>query len=460
VRIKWKPQYLPKLAEGLFQFEGHPFILYPYQAEFMLDPAHFRIVMKARQLGMSWVIALEGLLFALTHPYVTVLFISSGEEAAKRVLNYVYSFLHSMPFPAQLLNHSMTECRFTNQSRIVSLPNNDRTVRGYRAHKIYLDEFAALMNDKEIIAAIQPSISRGGDMTILSSPRGRANQFWDIWDNPDSGYSRHQIEWWKCPDVAYRTMIKLMQKTMLDLDFRQEYCCDPSVSDMAFFTRELLREVVNPQAQYRTRLDTQNQVVMGVDFGKRVSSTAVTIAERCPDKVRIRFQAELRNMPYDFEAGAKATQLRKIADWNDAFNVDEINIDATGVGVRLEEDMRRLFGAKVESVIFSSKNKEIMITNLKILCEKQGIELVDDLEFIAQLLALEKDVTPSGNIRYKHIKGKKDDRVWSAALAVKDMVNADTSGGYVLGDETYVVGVNKHLDTLEPISAPQNIILI
>jgi phage FluMu gp28-like protein len=319
------------------------------------------------------------------------------------------------------------------------------------------------MNDTEILAAVQPSISRGGDMTILSTPRGRANRFWDVWDDPSAGYSKHRISWQECPDVNYKDMIKLMRRTMLDLDFRQEYCCDPSISDMAFFTRELLAAIINHEAYYLEHLETKNRVVMGVDFGKRVSSTAITIAELCEDRVRIRLQEELRNMPYDFEVGEKCSQLQRISAVNDAFNVDEINIDATGVGVRLEEDMRRRFGAKVEPVIFTLKTKEILITNLRILCEKRGIELVNDEEFIAQLLALEKDVTPSGNIRYKHVKGKKDDRVWSAALAVKDMLSADIEGGAVLGSDAAHVAVNRHLDSREPYrgeSALRHAILI
>lgn len=456
--MKISKSKIPRLAELLFKFEGSPISLYPYQKNFLLDDSHFRIVMKARQLGMSWIIALEGLLTALTRPYQTVLYVSSGEEAAKRVLQYVYSFIYGMPIRPRMLTRSLTECRFLNQSRIVSLPNNDRTVRGYRAHKVYCDEFAALMNDNEILSAIQPSISRGGDMTILSTPRGRANRFWDVWDDDDSGYTRHRIPWQECPDTEYRKMIKHMQRTMLDLDFRQEYCCDPSISDMAFFTRELLKWVINYDAHYLSGLESQNKTVMGIDFGKRVSSTAITITERCEDAVKIRFQEELRNMPYDFEVGEKSSQLRRIANLNDVFNVDEINIDATGVGVRLEEDMRRLFGAKVESVIFSSKTKEILITNFKILCEKHDIELVNDAEFISQLLSLEREVLPSGNVRYKHIKSKKDDRVWSAALAVKDMASSDSSGGYLIGGEMVSTIANRHMETMEPVS-PKHIIL-
>jgi phage FluMu gp28-like protein len=238
---------------------------------------------------------------------------------------------------------------------------------------------------------------------------------------------------------------------MLDLDFKQEYCCDPSESDMAFFTRELLAQVINPIARYFESLESSNRTVMGIDFGKRVSSTAITIAEHSPDKVHIRFQEELRNMPYDFDMGEKATQLKRIAYLNDVFHVDEINIDATGVGVRLEEDMRKLFGAKVESVIFSNKTKEILITNLKILCERCGIELVDDIEFISQLLSLERDLSPSGMLRYKHIKGKKDDRVWSAALAVKDMKTFDSAEISSFGSNANYVAINNHLDTLESI---------
>ena len=458
INLKDKSAWLPKFVELMFSFEGQKVILYDYQIKFLLDESPFRIIMKARQLGMSWIIALEGLITALTKPYQTILFVSSGEEAAKRVLSYVYSFINGMPIRPKMLVNSMTECKLANQSRIVSLPNNPRTTRGFRAHKIYLDEYASLLNDGEIIAAIQPSISRGGEMTILSTPKGRANRFWDTWDDESLGYSRHRIDWTQCPDKDYRKMIKRMMKNMLDLDFRQEYCCDPSISDMAFFTRELLKEIINPDAFYFSSLETKNKVTMGIDFGKQVSSTAITIAEQCDDIVRIRLQEELRNMPYDFAVGEKSTQLKRIAEINNVFNVDEIIIDATGVGVRLEEDMRRLFGAKVEPIIFTNKSKEILITNFKILCEKQAIELVNDTEFIAQLLSLERDLTPSGNIRYKHIKGKKDDRVWSAALAVKDMLRPNVTGGCVYGGSTIASGVNRHLETLQPMREPHILI--
>lgn len=454
-----RQQLILHLAENLFSFEGSKVKLYPYQKDFLKDTSTFRIIMKARQLGLSWVIALEGLVYALIKPYQTILFISSGEEAAKRVLNYVYSFIHGMEIKPKLLVNSLTECKFANQSRIISLPNNSRTCRGYSADRVYCDEFAQLLNDNDILTAIQPSISRGGCISILSTPRGRANRFWDIWDDPAYDYSHHRIHWEKCPDPEYRKMVKKMQRTMLELDFLQEYCGQPSISDMAFFTREMLQQVVNTEASYLDKLETKNRVVMGIDFGRRVSSTAITVAEQGPDLVRIRLQKELRNMPYDFAVGDKCTQLREIAHINDVFNVDEINIDATGVGIRLEEDMRRLFGAKVEPVVFTLKTKEVLITNLKILCEKQGVELVDDTEFISQLLSLEKNITPAGNITYKHIKGKKDDRVWSAALAVKDMLTQDSGGGYAYGDDAYFVKINKHLDDFEPEPA-SNIVLI
>ena len=104
------------------------------------------------------------------------------------------------------------------------------------------------------------------------------------------------------------------------------------------------------------------------------------------------------------------------------------------------------------------KTKEILITNFKILCEKIGIELINDTEFIVQLLSLERDLTPGGNIRYKHIKGKRDDRVWSAALAVKDMVMPANTGGCLVGSEIDSVHVNRHIDTLDPVPIKHTIL--
>ena len=130
INLREKKNWLPRFAELLFTFEGQEIVLYDYQKKFLLDASPFRIIMKARQLGLSWVIALEGLLTALLKPYQTILFVSSGEEAAKRVLVYVYAFINGMSIKPKLLNSSMTECRFANQSRIVSLPNNSRCYSG------------------------------------------------------------------------------------------------------------------------------------------------------------------------------------------------------------------------------------------------------------------------------------------------------------------------------------------
>jgi phage FluMu gp28-like protein len=109
MKINLPKSKIPRLAELLFKFEGQDFILYDYQKRILLDESPFRIIMKARQLGISWLIALEGLIDALTMPYQTVLFVSSGEEAAKRVLNYVYSFIHGMPIRPKFLTRSLTE---------------------------------------------------------------------------------------------------------------------------------------------------------------------------------------------------------------------------------------------------------------------------------------------------------------------------------------------------------------
>ena len=217
--------FITSFANSVFKYQGEYLKLYPYQNRLLLDSSPFRVVMKARQMGYSFCIAVEGLVEALLRPNITVLFVSSGEEAAKRILRYVYELIEGLPVKPQTIVRSTTECSFSNNSRLVSLPNNDRTVRGFRAHKVYCDEFASIMNDKEILAAIQPSISRGGEMTILSTPRGRANQFWEVWDDPRRSFSKHKAPWWICPDKNYAKMIKRIQRSMIDIDFRQEYCC-------------------------------------------------------------------------------------------------------------------------------------------------------------------------------------------------------------------------------------------
>jgi len=415
--------------------------LYDYQKTFISDGSVFRIINKARQLGFSWIVAAEAVFDALTNPGYTILIVSTGEEGAKRVLNYCYRFLAGLKFPVTFLRRTQDRVEFQNRSTIYSLPNNPNTIRGFRAHRIYIDEAAHFLKDRDMFRAIQPSISRGGSMTLISTPQGRANMFYEKWVDDDE-YSKHRIPYTECPDTKYQRWVKKQRKTMYDLDFRQEYCCDFTADEMAMFPRSLVEPCVDQRLKNILYTESHNPFFMGIDFAKKVDSTVITLVETDKDKLIIaRHVKELKNMPYETDNPMQPSQLLEITKLYKIFKPQRIKMDSTGVGIKLEEDLTRKFGSIVEGVRFGVIEKEGLITNLRIAFEKKGLRIPDNENLISELLSLEKHVTPGGLARYKHISGKHDDHVWSLALAVSAATLAaiDIDYNYVGESESYKV---------------------
>ena len=84
-----------ELIEKYFELEpGKPIKLFDYQKEILECDAKFRLILKARQLGISSVIAWEALAYALLYPNQTILLVSVSERQARELMNYVKRVRH------------------------------------------------------------------------------------------------------------------------------------------------------------------------------------------------------------------------------------------------------------------------------------------------------------------------------------------------------------------------------
>lgn len=212
-----------------------PFAPYAYQAALLEDRSPRRIVLKARQTGLSNAVAIEALHLAITRPDSTVLFVSRNQEAAQGLIGYVQHSLNGLREMPAMAKENQGELAFKNGSRIVSLPANPSTGRGIAATRVYLDEFAFCAYDALIYESIIGTISTGGDMTVLSTPNGRNNLFFRLWSGTEGGaWSRHSVHWSDCPRYddawAERTRASMTRQS-----FAQEYDLDFLVSGDAVF---------------------------------------------------------------------------------------------------------------------------------------------------------------------------------------------------------------------------------
>ncbi len=179
------------------------FSLYPYQRRLLSSAAPQRIIVKARQVGVSQLIAGEALFLARQFEGVTVLFVSRNLPAAQHLQRMVYQLMDSDPSGPPAVRRSETDLQLGNYSAIRSLPATEDTGRTFAATAVYLDEFAHMPWADRIYQAIAPCAARGGRVTVVSTPRGKASPFYRLWQESGLGlrpFQRVRIHWADCPE--------------------------------------------------------------------------------------------------------------------------------------------------------------------------------------------------------------------------------------------------------------------
>ncbi len=234
----------------------------PWQVE-VLETDHPRLLLNCcRQAGKSTVVAILGLVKALTVSGTTVLLLSRSHRQAMELLHIAsgyYSRFHGLP---KALRLNSEELAFANHSRMIALPCKEETIRGYANIDILIIDEAARVPD-DLYRAVRPMLAvSNGRLIVLSTPYGKRGFFFDCW-------SRNQADW-KRPKFLEEEC-----RALGEAFYRQEYCCSfESVAGLVF--PELAKCVV-PTASfpYNEGVPASARKVGGIDFGFKNPFAAV-----------------------------------------------------------------------------------------------------------------------------------------------------------------------------------------
>jgi phage FluMu gp28-like protein len=171
--------------------------LLPYQSAFAANTARFKIGLWARQTGKDHTATAEAVLDCYNNPGTTWIIVAAGERQAleslakarewAKIIKLRIEEYNEAPgnVPYSVARSASTGIKWSNGSRLLALPANPATIRGYSANLI-LTEFAFHENPDAIWRAIYPTISnplRGGvkKLRIISTPNGLTNKFAHLW---------------------------------------------------------------------------------------------------------------------------------------------------------------------------------------------------------------------------------------------------------------------------------------
>jgi phage FluMu gp28-like protein len=396
-------------------------ILLPYQADWVADPARFKIGMWSRQTGKSFATAAEAVLGSLLHPGEMWLVLSAGERQALEWMAKARQWSEALQVAIdsyEELRGSATavmtraEIRYGNGSRIVAIPANPDTARGYSANLI-LDEFAIHERPAEIWAAIYPSITNplSGEkrLRIVSTPKGRGNKFADLWEHNDS-YSKHKTTILDAVAAGLPVDVEALRAGVDDPDiWAQEYMCEFIDSTSVLLPYELLGACETKQPTDPGDVP----LYIGMDVGRQRDLSVIAVLAKVGDVLHLVRMETLAKMPF-------AEQLQVLRNL-DARRVRRICIDATGIGAMLAEEARRLIGAKVSPVMFTASSKADMFGRMRRTFEDRTIRIPSQRELREDLHSLQRNVSTGGTISYSAPRNADGhaDRATAVALAIR-----------------------------------------
>lgn len=175
-----------------------PFSLFPYQVDLINGFIDHRrnIILKGRQLGMTTLTAAFCSWFVLLHRDKNVLVIANKQDVAKNMIRVVQNIFKYLPPWLRDMGKIKFENRLglelENGSRIKASATTSDAGRSEALSLLVVDECAIIDKFDEIWTGISPTISTGGNVILMSTPKGAHGLFHRLYtqaQNNENGFN-------------------------------------------------------------------------------------------------------------------------------------------------------------------------------------------------------------------------------------------------------------------------------
>ena len=424
-------------------------VLLPYQAKWVKDTSRLKIAEKSRQIGWTWatgygLVARKALQTARLDAWIS----SRDDIQARLFLEDCKQFAQILQLGAKDLGEKAVDEKgntayvlsMANSLRIHSMSSNPDAQAGKRGDRV-LDEFALHPDPRKLYAIAYPGITWGGSLEIFSTHRGSGNYFNQLIreirekGNP-KGWSLHRVTLQDALDEGF--LYKLQSKLPADDErqemdeaayfdfirkgapdeesFQQEYMCVASDDASAFIEWGLIDGCAYAEGEdWELSLETAagKELYAGLDIGRHHDLTSLTVVEKVAGLRPVRKRIDLKGLKF-------SEQEAILYPWFEVCR--RVCIDATGLGMQFAERSAERFGKyKCEGITFTGPMKEELAYPVRAAFEDRTVRIpFSDDKLKADIRAIRKEVTASGNVRFAADRGTNGhaDRFWGLALAM------------------------------------------
>lgn len=166
-----------------------PFHLWPEQVNVLTQLAGEKlvIILKARQLGISWLCCAYALWLCLMKPGRVVLMFSEREDKSQELVRRLRVMYQRLPewmrVRVPLTKDNTQALEWANGSRVSASAATPGAGRSLTASLVLLDEFAFMQWGADVYTAVKPTIDAGGQLFIVSTANGEGDKFHALWND-------------------------------------------------------------------------------------------------------------------------------------------------------------------------------------------------------------------------------------------------------------------------------------
>ncbi len=220
----------------------------PWQAEVLRYEGKRLLLNCCRQSGKSTTCATKALHTALYRPKSLILCASPSLRQSQELFRKIRDGLNALPDPPRLLEDNKLSLTLPNYSRILSLPGDQATVRGYSGVTLILEDEAAQVSDEFYTAIMPMLIVNDGQLISMSTPFGKRGHFFEEWTNGGDGWKRIEIDATQCPRITAE-QLEQQRRSMGDLFYEQEFLCQFVETDRQTFSYDSIRRAFTDEVE-------------------------------------------------------------------------------------------------------------------------------------------------------------------------------------------------------------------
>ena len=196
----------------------------PWQARLLRSEPSHTLLLSSRQIGKSTVTGAMALKQALFHPGSLILVLSVSQRQSGELLRRVLDFYSPLSALCGVKAESVLHIEFRNGSRIITLPGNESTIRGYSKVNLLIIDEASEVPD-QIYYTVRPMLAIShGHVIALSTPKGKRGWFYYEYDQGGAGWNRVKVMAEMCARMTPEFLAEEKRKLPAWF-FEQEYHC-------------------------------------------------------------------------------------------------------------------------------------------------------------------------------------------------------------------------------------------